>query len=164
VVLPANWDLDLAQIFKAYFSQIGVEVEINIMDTTAYSAFLNAKKHEAMAGGACARINIGSPLHAVGNYRALQSGSGNPANVNDPTYEDLYTKAQSSNTYDEMLPWIKKTDQYAVSQFWAVYGLPRVDFAVWQPWLGGYQGEAYLLGPQYARLWIRQDIKKVLGR
>jgi peptide/nickel transport system substrate-binding protein len=164
VVLPSNWDTDLAQIFKAYFSDIGVDMEINLMDTTAYNAFTNAKKQDAMASGSCARINIGSPLHAVGNYRTMQSGSANTACVADPNYEDLYTKAQSSNTYDDMLPWIKKTDQYAMSQYWAVYGLPRADFAIWQPWLGGYQGEAYLLGPQYARLWIQQDVKKSMGR
>ena len=56
---------------------------------------------------------------------------------------------------------------YAIENHWGVYGLLAPTWHVWQPWLGGFNGELQLGAAAHyaipARLWIDQELKESMG-
>ena len=53
IVADAMWDLDILPIIKAYFTNVGIDMEIRIMDAAAWNDFVRlGRKHDQLAYGA----------------------------------------------------------------------------------------------------------------
>lgn len=156
--------LNLLEIVKAEFMEIGVDMEINAMDLTSLQAYTIAGKHEQISTefgmGA-----INSPLLASGLF--TKSYARNLSHVNDPVYEDLYAKLGTATSEIQAKQIFKQMDMYALPQHWIlILPFPTAPI-IWQSYLKGYTGEFVITAGVYhpfARLWIDQELKKSVGR
>ena len=155
IVIPAVQDTDLMQIVKSYFADIGVDMEIRVMDTTAFNAFIAAWKHDQIS----ARSTGGTGM-AYSGYRALvrrySTGQSNYTRNNDKTYDGMVDRYATSIDIVERRKIINEAGLYLLSQHWAVQMLPTVNFCISQPWFKGFNGEFPV---DYAKFWVDQSVK-----
>lgn len=158
-VTSSNFDLDLLQVAKDYLSQVGVVMEIRVMDNTSYNAFIQAHKHDAMDFDTnyCAAAT-NPPLIVIANNTTAQQKT-RAALTSDPFYDELYRSAAAALTADEQKKLIRQADDYVLSHYWGIKFTPIVTYVAYQPWFKGYIGETYLGGSQFARFWIDQKLK-----
>jgi ABC-type transport system substrate-binding protein len=159
VVLPSNWDMDLAQIIKAYFLAVGVDMEIRVMDAASALAFERAMKHDAFSDGTSA---LATPPN-IAVQRGQSSYVGNYTQNNDPVYDKMVDTIQTTVDINEFKKLSIEANDYAIAKHWQIAILPAVSFNVYQPWLKGYSGETYLGGFEYSRFWVDQEVKKSAG-
>ena len=156
IVVPATQDMDLMQIVKSYFADVGVDMEIRSMDSTAFNAFLTAGKHDQISAR-----TPGATAMTYSGYRALtRRWSQNQSNVtrnNDKTYDAYVDQFTTCLDVAERHKIIKEAGLYLLKQHWAVQLLPTVNFVLFQPWFKGFNGEIVL---DYATYWIDKTTKK----
>jgi peptide/nickel transport system substrate-binding protein len=159
-VVSSASEIDLLQVAKAYFLQVGVDMEIKVMDNTSYNAFIQNHKHDAMAlsGNYCAAVTY-PPLIVVANNTTAQQKA-RPACTSDPVYDDMYAKVAAALTADEQKKLIRQCDDYVLAHYWGIKFTPVVTYVAYQPWFKGYSGETYVGGTQFARYWIDQNLRK----
>jgi len=145
-------DTQLMQIIKAYFMDVGVDLEIRLMDFVAANEFTRAGKHDQACFGESNNPHI--PSISIG---AFQSGNTlNLCHVDDPAYEAMGKKFQSAVTMDDAKKVSRELDEYYLKQHWRVDIFPTLKFVSWQPYIKGYSGEQLHLTNNFywARLWI----------
>jgi peptide/nickel transport system substrate-binding protein len=165
VVTSAIFDLDLMQIMKSYFSDIGVDMEIKTVDVSSYFQYIAMLKHDQMATAGTAPSN---PQKLIQNYFSKTKGGGNFCNVNDEDYDALVYKFNNATTMDEAAKCVQQADKYVLEKHWHVVTVPKPTFIVCQPYLKGYSGEVIQESWNdwfhLTRIWIDQDLKKSMGR
>jgi len=159
VVANSSDDLQLLQVIKAYFSDIGVEMEIKSMESAAYSAFTSGGKHDQMVY--VARTGMSNGPSDIIRYRAASQKQRSYIYANDPLYEAMVTQFDATTDLEEAKALIKESDMYLLEQNWTVYLFPEMTPIAWQPWVKGYSGEVmpggYSRGFYGARIWVDQD-------
>jgi peptide/nickel transport system substrate-binding protein len=153
--------MDFLQVVKAYFHDIGVEMEIKSMDVFAATNYENAKKHDQMVS---AGTTDDLPA-AMGMRMYVSTEPTNYTLNNDPVYDEKVIASLNSKDLTEAKKLISDVDQYFLRAHWVVTSFPNKTFVLWQPYLQGYRGERIgQLHTYYARLWIDQTKKTALGR
>ncbi len=161
----SNFDLDLLQVVKSYFAQIGVDMEIRVRDFASHRAFIRAFSHDALAYDDRISAVIYDPLTTIGKFSTVNYT--NYSCVNDPVYDDLYNRATVSLDQAEFKRLIIEANDRAMAQHWAVSLPPNISVTAYQPWLKGYSGELVASvgrGPLFAGFWVDQELKKAMGR
>ena len=158
-------DIEFTQVAKDYWAQIGVDVELDVVDQETMMSHWNNHTYEGMAMGElgtdCCPLTF-IKIHGYSNEMWNTSG------VQDPEYDAMVEAAENASTYEEMQRLVREADMYYIEQQYEVWGPkpPIYNFA--QPWLGGYNGEYSHLGggqnwTMYARFWIDQELKESMG-
>jgi len=151
---------DLVELTQAYLKDIGITMNIKMMDLSSWSALVYGKQHQAMAvymagwqSAPLDTLNLYYPNHIYNN-----------AIINDPVYTKLADQARNEADTVKRDALIKQAVYYAETQFWVVRLPVYVDYIAWQPWLTNYQGEtglgAYNNGAVWARISVDQGLKK----
>ena len=129
-------DVNLAQIVKEYFAQIGVEMDIDIKERGVYRSMLKEKSYPQMIMGS---------WHPTAYHKFVRLMPGqiwNFAVVDDPKITETrnamavayWDRPKRNKIYKDFSPYL--LDQ--------VYGMEIATsnmFGLWQPSLGGYNGE-----------------------
>ncbi len=154
VVMPSVGDMELAEIMKAYFHDIGVEMEIVVMDMAALQAYARARKHDQMywSGHACGRP-MPPQMCIASTYTTDMANYGS---VSDPSYDALYETFMNSSDPEEARQLVNDAVKYALEEHWVISVCPTVTYNVTQPDLKGYSGELFGVGGSgwlCARLW-----------
>jgi peptide/nickel transport system substrate-binding protein len=169
VVTAANNDLQLLQVIKSYFMDIGVDMTINVMDPPAYHSFVVAKKQDQMSYDAMSQTATTRPPNNVIYYRYSKEKEMNCCNVQDPGYDALVTKFESAATEADLAQASREADKYDIENHWSLYIFPIVTYDASSAWLGGYIGDAVAAGGggswgmYFARWWVDQNLKKSMG-
>jgi peptide/nickel transport system substrate-binding protein len=159
-VLTTSPAVDEASILKAYMTNIGVDLEIDVRETGVVRSIARGQKVEQSIFGV---VGTGSALWKFNSWRwpSLQ----NSVMVNDPVVNNAYTKVYAWSTYqsEEVRNKIyKDTYRHIVCQSWAIpFPVPYIYF-MWQPWVGNYHGEKIGHGGQElwtAFPWVDKDMK-----
>jgi len=157
--------VDLLSMVKAYWAEIGVDLELDIREFGAYTSIGNKKIHNEMyTYGMCSAI----PFRFT---RIAQDQMWNYSMVNDPIIEKAHSEI-NADRFDEAKrrQLMREVAPYMVDQAY-VFVFPSTNvFHIWQPWVKGYHGERYsgymgtlLQFPKY--IWIDQDLKyEMTGR
>ncbi|MBN1643397.1 MAG: ABC transporter substrate-binding protein [Dehalococcoidales bacterium] len=156
--------VDLAQIVKGYWEDIGVRVTINAPDRGAMDAIAwshTIKGSMLIAFGAF----VDTPMSTFSFYAG--GISWNFTGNNDPVFDKYYTDLTASDDLMELNDIAREGLMYAIRQHWIVaLNAPRT-IGVAQPWIGGYHGEAalgrYQSGGVIARIWNKVAMKKAMG-
>jgi len=160
VVAPTTADLNLLQIFKAEFADIGVNMDIQTLDYPSFLAIVRAGKFDQMAYHAIGftALTFSPDMCVKGLYS--KTVSSNYTHNNDPTFDAMIDKlsaATDMNTYKHLSV---QADQYIIEHHWRVLTFMTVTYNMWQPRLHGYSGEAdanmFGAGYLWARLWVDQ--------
>jgi peptide/nickel transport system substrate-binding protein len=171
VVADNAGDLDLLQIVKAYFTQVSIDMDIRLMDSASWAALVNvARKYEQLSyksGGV-----LGITFEPTRQVQRFQSGT-NSLLVNDPTFDSFYTKAMASTTIDEVKKVLRDANEYVARQHYTISLLSPRTYALYQPWIKGYNGQdrsilTQTIAPLFlsfygARIWVDQKLKTSMG-
>lgn len=157
---------EMLQVFKDYFKDIGVDIEITVMDQFTGGNLVRAGKHTGMVTANTA-FNW-PPNRIVGEYFS----GGMDASISglkyqpDPVLEDLYTKFQTTGTTDEIASITAAYDKQVIEQHYGVFVGTTSGFTYWQSYLKGYSMELLGGGQQimWSRLWFDTALKKTMGR
>jgi peptide/nickel transport system substrate-binding protein len=161
-ITSSRGNLDLLQAIQAYLADIGVDMEIKVMEHTVFRSFLKSDERDAMANaGPYGSIGLSMQLNRVLGRRYSKQGSNSTFN-NDSYYDELYGKFTTSLDMEERREIMIEADMYSVEKHWSLNLFPTVNYNIYQPWFKGYSGEVLIHGRGFifARWWIDQDLKK----
>ena len=169
VVAPTpGSDIDLLQVLKSYLANIGVNMDIKLMETTAFTAFTRtSKSHDALAYSNFPSTALAYPPSIIISRRVTTS-TANLTQNNDAKYDAMVAKFLASTDAEEQRQILVQANDYALAQHWAVNILPTVNYVMYQPWFKGFSGEIAAAtvttsGPDAARFWIDQKVKSAAG-
>ena len=149
------YDQGYYELVVAYFSEIGVEVELKPMDSASWAGRLRENNYEGMTSEAMGFA--GSILGHLGQN--ISTSPWNPAGVREPAYDAMYEAAKAATTHEEQQRLVREINTYLEEKHWHLFlgGAPR--FSLFQPWVIGGNGENIDTGVVTARLWIDQELK-----
>jgi peptide/nickel transport system substrate-binding protein len=173
IVADAMWDLDILPIIKAYFADVGIDMEIRIMDAAAWNDFVRlGRKHDQMAYGAGTLGRTHVPFMQLHRFQTGDLIS-NSLMVSDPVFDAFYSKAIAATSTDEVKQILRDANERVARQHYCVSLLTTNTFSLCQPWVKGYSGQfgatcGHMGSPQRlfffpARFWIDQNLKKSMG-
>ena len=144
----------------------GVDMEIKNYDTSAWTALINANKHDQMSASfkyGCSTALTFPPSRII--TRRYSKHNTNYTRCNDPVYDELYSEFLAASNAEEQRQAIIKANDRALEQHFSIHVLPEVLFHLYQPWFKGFTGENASSSSSfhYARFWIDQDLKKSMG-
>lgn len=143
VVAPSNYDPDILQVMKSYFNDIGVVMDITVMDAPAWRSFVMAKKHDQMATMGFA---FTWPPDVVIGAKYSKNTTSNWTNNNDPGYDELVLKFNTAMTEGEAAEIINEANLYYLKAHWSIHAANFYTYTLWQPSLKGYDGEVIGMG------------------
>jgi peptide/nickel transport system substrate-binding protein len=155
LVLSSMYSTEMYEVMKSYFADIGVNMDIQVMDSVAARTYIGTGKHDQFAAGYLAMSQSFTSL-------LNRFYSKNPeVFLKDSTFDSYYEDMNNANSYDEMAKIMVKADERVIEQHWCITTVPANTFGVWQPYLKGYSGEQivrwYTGGQVFARLWVGDE-------
>ena len=165
-------DLDLLQVVQSYFAKVGVDMTINVMTHTAFTAFVTSgHKNDAFAYRTTGSLGVTFyPIRQLTKF--FTNSSQNVCVVSDPAVDAFYNNALASTSTDEVKTIVTDANKYVVQHHFAISLLQPTIFYIGQPWLKGFNGQygatAGSNGPFYAytyeaSFWVDQNLKKSMG-
>jgi peptide/nickel transport system substrate-binding protein len=150
--------LNVMQAIKAYFLDIGVDLEIKVYAGPAWAALVQSGKQDQMVQGNRSGADT-SPFSAMG--MRTSKNAGNWHFNNDATYDAIVDEMNSATTMEEARQLVIKADRYGIEQHWNVPTFQVSNFTIYQPYLKGYSGEILGRNPGwiFSRLWVDQSAK-----
>lgn len=147
----------LLEVMKAYFKDIGVELEIRSMDPTAEQAFVRDAKHDQSAAQGLAFT--WPPTRLIDTYYSKTIGDCvfyGLNNTPDTVYDTLHDQFLAATDPAKAKPIFQQMDKRIIEQHYTIAAPETFSYMVWQPWLKGYSGEVLQWGQgiAYARMWI----------
>jgi len=150
---------DLLSLIKAYWADIGVDLEIDVREYGAYVSIGYNRTHEEL-------YISGFIATMPDKFLSLVPGDANNwAVIDDPRINEAYDAVTANYfNYAEANRLLKDVVPYILDQcFYLVPPVPKT-YTFWQPWVKGYNGELQVSWmnfwdwPKY--LWIDQDLKE----
>jgi len=148
--------LQLLQIFKSYFADIGVEMVIDAMDPITYQSLTRGGKHDQMSSQGLA-FSV-PPTRVVDTYYSKTLGDCvfyGLNNAPDSVYDDLRDQFMSATDAAKAREILQQMDKRVIEQHFNIAAPESYSYMVWQSWLKGYSGEVIMWGGGVglARLW-----------
>jgi peptide/nickel transport system substrate-binding protein len=151
IYLSSTGDMSLPMVIKAYFKDIGVEMEIKTIDAATSHDFMISKKYDQMTGGSWVAFPR-PPVISVSDLIASQPM--NTTDNNDPVYDEMAQKVVDAANEAEAKKAMIETDMYVLKQHWGVVLFPTSSTVYWQPRIKGNPSEQSFCGWRNARLWL----------
>jgi peptide/nickel transport system substrate-binding protein len=163
-------DLDLLEILKDYLLDIGVDMDIIVIDQATAFPFAMAGNNDQLwwnGAGRCGAVY--SPQVALGQYTAGEMA--NFAHVDDADYMALVNAFNSTGDVDVAKDLLGQVDQMALENHWNWNVFPHNFYTIYQPYIKGYSGEGAGFGVPgthpagfIARFWVDSALKASMGR
>ena len=165
------FDLGYYQIAMDYLRQIGIDVEIQVIDRSTHQQGGNECSSNPFD---CPYVGLRTDVlgaeypGVISDISDFSSTSGwRDQNVIDAEFDEYFQNMMAAITLEEQQEWARKADLRIAEGIWVIRGPRAPLFNVGQPWLKGYYGEGDLghiqKMPIFARLWIDQDLKREMG-
>ena len=156
-------DVDHVQICKAYWAEIGVDVELNVIDYADFTARINGHSYEGMTSGLRGGDWAFTFLRILGHSTSVWNMHGGQ----DPEYDAMVEAAEAATTHEELMRLTREADMYYIKKQWQTWGVRPGLFSAYWPWLGGFNGETGLGGGMrqtvLSRCWVDQELKEAMG-
>jgi len=149
IVCTSGW-VDGVSLAADYWAELGVELDIQVVEYGVYYAIMRGKTHKqmyAMSKG------CGDPF-AVLNVIGLPGQYWNPSMFDDPYFTETFETAEQESDPVEAKKLLKHLNAYIIEQ------APYVILAV--PY-GELSDSTRSPGYIHARIWLDQDLKKAMG-
>jgi ABC-type transport system substrate-binding protein len=172
VAADATGDLDLLQIIKSYFADVGITMEIRPMDAVSWNSFVRiTKKYDQLSYRS--NGSLGMIFEPMTQLTQFQTGNAsNYYGISDPAFDAFYPKALAATKVDDIKQVVRDANENVARQHYLVTLLQPTAFGLNQPWLKGFNYQVGAIGgtsgPFFldfyaARFWIDKDLKKSLG-
>ena len=170
IVVDAASDLELMRIVQSYFSQIGIDMEIRVLEPAAFSEFvMKNRKHDQMThrtGGPMGHSS--APNHDLAQFR--KGARNNYAMVDDPGFNSFFPRALETTDIEEMRRIMREANEYVARRHFSISLLQPMAYSLCQPWVKGFNaqfGSAWahgggpaMLSFYLGRFWIDPKLKK----
>jgi ABC-type transport system substrate-binding protein len=158
VLAPNTADTDLLQVVKAMFLDVGVDMEIKVVDSATFTTTLNNSKQDQMSWGSSG-YQVPPWIFLNRRYSTHQL---NYTHNNDKTYDALVDSYYASVDLAQSKQICVEADQYVIKMHWAANLPVPLYFSAYQPWWKGYSGEQFIYAWDFiaARTWIDKALKK----
>jgi len=153
-------DINLVQILKDAWTKIGVIVEIDARDPVTAGYMTRGGTYTQMVAGGGGGGG-GAPQEAITSYWTGKAGRA--GQVSDPVYDAFVDEFFAATTMADCQKIFKDAAKYVAEQHWGIQIGTIQTPQVFQPWIKGWNGEAFFGIPQwayYAHMWIDQSLKK----
>ena len=158
---------DVVSFLAAMWKDIGIDVKIDLRDSSVMNGILVKKEHAPMFFGANSVMSPGATLLT---WAVDESQTYNVWVVDDPEINEVFEKWQNTSDNVEAAKIIKGLNVLWLSKAYVAYlPTPYVTLAHW-PWVENYAGEvnessSFAVGGIFARAWINSDLKaEILGQ
>jgi peptide/nickel transport system substrate-binding protein len=171
IVVASDADMDLLQIVKSFFAQVGIDMEIRPMEASEWVSFVQIyHKHDQLSHTPAGALGHTAP--PLIQLMWLQTGSrkNQMQMISDPVCDNFYTKALTANSLDEVRHILKDANEYVARQHFAISLLQAMSYSLCQPWLKGFDAQfgstwgvaagPLMLSHYLARFWIDQNLKE----
>ena len=159
VLLDQEVDIHYRELTTAFFAEIGVEVELQLVGSNEF--LRRVGEHDYSMASARSGYSDDA-IYAL----SLLRQPGWPG-IHDSEYGKLYDAAQNAATFEERQTRVQELNMYVTAQHWLLWGTKAPIFNINHPWVKGYNGESSLgtldWNAMLARLWIDQDLKQEMG-
>ena len=162
-------DLERLEVFQAYLADIGVNMEINLMESGAFGSLYWGSKFEEAVFRPWGNVD---PLVGIGRLWVTDARY-NLTRSSDPHVDaeyDAISKLVGAEHKAEYNKRLKELCQYIVEQQFIIsFPASKQAYYFWQPWLKGFTGE-YSYGNRHVwegplqYVWIDQDVKTEMVR
>ena len=164
-IITTSANVDFFAIYADYLSKIGVEMVMDVKETTVVSNIYRDKTHTQMIQGDTAPIAI----FYNGQIISGLTSQNNRSVVDDPYINAEIEKIKKVALTDiiEAMKMYREMTKYVVDQAYAIPAVIGSSHTLWWPWLKNYSGEINVgydatQWPQY--VWYDQELKKAMGR
>jgi len=168
---PSTSNLQLLEVIDAYFKDIGVNMNITVMEPAAHSGFSTSGDYGGLVWPRGLNTALGrSPSIAFGMCLSqIASPNTTVMHHSDTNFDTMYASLQASADANEFSRLSQELDKYVLEQHWRIPVCPTISYTIYQPYLKGYSGEVLGLasGPNwwyYSRWWVDQALKQSMGR
>ena len=154
-------DLKLLQIIKAYFADVGIEMEIRPAGANKFDQLYYPG------------TSLGLDVEPFRQLPRMMTGYAlnTHLRVSDPVYDIFFPRAKTAAAPEETRKIFREANEYVARQHFAISLLPKPRrYSLCQPWLKGYNAQFGSTGwspPNLsfymARFWIDQKLKKSMG-
>ena len=152
---------DIGSLLAAYFKEIGVELELRVLDLGVHRSNILSKKHSML--GVQVRVD---PPEASIDIASIKTAN-NYAGWSPPGYEELLEETLVETDPAKAIEQIKELNlMHALGFHENQLGVPMIHSIGW-PWVKNWYGETQvghiLSTPILSRIWIDQELKKKMG-
>jgi peptide/nickel transport system substrate-binding protein len=160
-----QYQIELAQLLKAYLAKVGVTMEIKPMEYPALLSAMTSKTHSAGFLFTSGWVNPQACLRK--NFKTNETW--NPYMFDDAYFNKEYDTLSTDMNMkeDERRERWRKLNVYVMQQAPAVWMPGHYTYLAWWPWVKNYYGEVnvgcHRPGPVLARIWIDKELKKKMG-
>ena len=167
-VVAQATNVDYLSIIKFFWEQIGVEMEIKVLESGAYSNILNTRQSDETIynGGFPGFIRLGSFVSDVYSNSSMIDTL-DEVKFFEPyviQLKDLFFEGNEEELYRV---YREEIADHVLSRVYVIPTPSTATYIFWQPWLENYYGAASLgwtSWPQYSKyVWINQELKEELG-
>jgi len=150
--------VDLLTLYRAYWADIGVDLELDVREYGAYSSACSQHTYPEMC------IFYTLPTICYKFTRTVPGGTSNYAMIDDPLINEA--QAAVSAVYldtDKRSQEMKKIVPHMIEQSYLFQTPMYYTYTMWHPWVKSYSGErtlgTYEYGGIFAYVWIDQALK-----
>jgi peptide/nickel transport system substrate-binding protein len=173
VVADADSDMDLLQIVKSYFADIGINMEIRMMETAESATFVGINRQQDQMSYRQFGVlgHTYNPLRAITRFQTGYSANFNM--VSDPVFDAFYPKAIAATSENQLKEVLRDANERVARQHYAISLLQPMTYSLCQPWVKGYHAQIHstwmggggpsMLSLYGARFWIDGKLKKFMG-
>ncbi|MEK7352880.1 MAG: ABC transporter substrate-binding protein, partial [Chloroflexota bacterium] len=162
-IVLVSTEVDFISIYKDYLSKVGVDMTLDVKESTVKSTMQTSKTHEAMITGDTAPIAIfsnGQPISGTAhNNRSM---------VNDPYINEMLVKVRLAAITDihQAMKIYREMTKYVVDQAYVIPAVIGSYHTLWWPWLKNYSGELHVGYDDHGFaqfIWYDEALKKSMG-
>ena len=161
----ARYEADYMVLVASYWKKIGVDVEIDVQEGAVFGPRRTSRDFRMMRPAESAAKT--DALGWGGGVRYLPETVWNSSNVDDPWYNAKFKEKIAATTMEEVNSITKELNQYAIEQFWTLFGPAAPLYNAIQPWVIGYNGEGQVGTSRFytvfTRVWIDSELKEAMG-
>ena len=159
-----RFDLGYSELAATYWAEIGVDVEINVLDEAAGAVVRRDRTWEGLMYHTLGQN--AEPLSVV-RHAVHSSSSEDLHGVQHPELDALLDDAQATTSEEERQKLFKEVDMSTMENHWWIWGPKPMKYRAQQPWVVGWNGELWLglmdRVTVLSRLWIDSELKEAMG-
>ncbi|MDH4392157.1 MAG: ABC transporter substrate-binding protein [Aquabacterium sp.] len=159
----ASLDNDLLAMVAAYLAKVGVKMEIQVME---YSAYLSAMTTKTNAAGYFLQAGLNNPTTSL-RKTFVSKQTWNPSQHSDPEFDKKMAEVYAEPDERVRQIKVKLMVREILDKAPHIFLPAPVVYSAWWPWVKNYGGElragADRPGPIHARVWVDQAMKKQMG-
>ena len=156
-------DINPMQAEVEYWREIGVDVEIEVVDAPTLVDRIKNHTYEGMITSNLA-VDWCPPCAVDQSY---STSPWNRPGIKDSVFDAMADAADAAATLEEQQRLVGEADMYVIERHWYLWGPMAPFILAHQPWVKGYNGEfdlgAVNYGLIYTRLWIDRAMKEAMG-